>query len=111
MSNNPSLTQLEEGPLDFDPTYKYDIGTNNYDTSNKKRIPSWCDRILFKKNSNVEIVKYDRVNYLTSDHKPIYGIYKVNVKRILAKEKEKIIKELKESTEISNNIDLSSKFV
>jgi hypothetical protein len=26
---------FEEGPLLFPPTYKYDIGTDNYDTSSK----------------------------------------------------------------------------
>ena len=38
---NPNLYELDEGVLNFDPTYKYDIGKNEYDTSNKKRVPSW----------------------------------------------------------------------
>lgn len=38
-----------EGPISFLPSYKYDVGTVGlFDTSEKKRAPSWCDRILFR---------------------------------------------------------------
>lgn len=38
-----------EGPLEFLPTYKYDIGSVGvFDSSEKKRCPSWCDRILYR---------------------------------------------------------------
>uniref|UniRef100_A0A8C1JSA3 Phosphatidylinositol 4,5-bisphosphate 5-phosphatase A n=1 Tax=Cyprinus carpio TaxID=7962 RepID=A0A8C1JSA3_CYPCA len=37
-----------EGPLDFPPTYKFDVGTHTYDTSAKKRKPAWTDRILWR---------------------------------------------------------------
>ena len=37
-----------EGDIRFLPTYKFDLGTDTYDTSKKQRTPSWCDRVLFQ---------------------------------------------------------------
>lgn len=57
----------------FAPTYKFDRGTQQYDTSEKRRIPSWTDRILWKQRGNlVQSLHYDSCPSISiSDHKPV----------------------------------------
>jgi hypothetical protein len=71
---------FKEGVIKFLPSYKFDIGTNFYDTSEKKRIPAYTDRIFYKDNDDIEILTYD--SYLeikNSDHKPVIATFEVIV--------------------------------
>ncbi|XP_043231645.1 inositol polyphosphate 5-phosphatase E-like [Amphibalanus amphitrite] len=73
---------FNEGVISFLPTYKYDPGTNTFDTSHKQRIPAYTDRILFKsRRDGVRCIKYDSVQpFSTSDHKPVWGLYQCRIR-------------------------------
>ncbi|OSD04401.1 DNase I-like protein [Trametes coccinea BRFM310] len=71
----------QEGPLLFRPTYKYDLGTENYDTSEKMRVPAWTDRILFKGQS-LDLAVYSRAELKGSDHRPVFAIFRAEVRII-----------------------------
>lgn len=76
--------RLQEGPLGFLPTYKFDKGTSVYDTSEKKRIPAWCDRVLWADNPGKgvqsELLAYESVmDVCESDHKPVRQLLRVTL--------------------------------
>lgn len=86
MSLGSVFRGFEEGPLTFAPTYKYDPGTQTFDSSHKQRTPSYTDRILYKckrngENGTLECLEYTSVpSVCTSDHKPVWGLYKCSVR-------------------------------
>ncbi|XP_052592284.1 phosphatidylinositol 4,5-bisphosphate 5-phosphatase A [Peromyscus californicus insignis] len=83
----PILKGFQEGPLNFAPTFKFDVGTNKYDTSAKKRKPAWTDRILWKvkapgggpspsgrERHRLQVTQHSyrsHMEYTVSDHKPV----------------------------------------
>jgi phosphatidylinositol-bisphosphatase len=84
-----AFVKFKEMPISFAPTYKFNIGTSNYDSSEKKRCPSWCDRILWYENEVrdtefcISPQMYLSLNSITSsDHKPVGLSCFVPVKRI-----------------------------
>lgn len=42
------LSDLKEGDIYFKPTYRFDKGSDVYDTSQKRRTPSYTDRVLVR---------------------------------------------------------------
>ncbi|KAI4794453.1 hypothetical protein KUCAC02_032058 [Chaenocephalus aceratus] len=62
------LQEFDEGPLDFQPTYKFDLNSDNYDSSGKKRKPAWTDRIL-------QDLYTCNMEFSISDHKPVTGVF------------------------------------
>lgn len=86
---NPALRlrAFDELPITFAPTYKYDVGTDIYDTSEKRRSPAWCDRILFRGRGRVQQLDYKRHEIRVSDHRPVTGNFHLWVKKIKPKER------------------------
>ncbi|XP_072748415.1 inositol polyphosphate 5-phosphatase E isoform X2 [Anoplolepis gracilipes] len=101
LSEGAVLRGFEEAPITFPPTYKYDPGTQNFDSSSKQRTPAYTDRILFKgkghtrgyirrvshesasshKDGAIECLVYDSVpSICTSDHKPVWGVFKTTLR-------------------------------
>ncbi|KAF9406552.1 hypothetical protein BGZ94_003065, partial [Podila epigama] len=83
-----AFSEFEEGPIDFAPTYKYDVGTNIWDSSEKRRVPSYTDRILWRsrdtsKDSVTQIYYKAHMEHLISDHKPVSALFKLKVKTVL----------------------------
>ena len=78
-SKDIDMEDFFEGQIRFLPTYKFQDGTSEYDYN--ERVPGWTDRILFRANnlSDVILCKYSAIfDAKTSDHKPVYAIFKIN---------------------------------
>ncbi|GAM26490.1 hypothetical protein SAMD00019534_096650 [Acytostelium subglobosum LB1] len=69
---------FQEQPINFAPTYKYDVGTNQYDSSEKNRTPSYCDRILYR-GDTIKPLVYQRHELTESDHRPVSSLFLVEV--------------------------------
>jgi inositol polyphosphate 5-phosphatase INPP5B/F len=91
---------FEEGPIAFPPTYKYQPGTDVYDTRPEKKIraPAWCDRILFRTSddgTNIQLLSYHRSERPNvSDHKPVYSTMQITIKDVIVPKREAIYVEL-----------------
>ncbi|KAL0382597.1 UNVERIFIED_CONTAM: Type II inositol polyphosphate 5-phosphatase 15 [Sesamum calycinum] len=90
---------MREAVIRFPPTYKFEKhqpGLAGYDSGEKKRIPAWCDRILYRDSRSASvstcsldcpvvssILQYEACMDVTdSDHKPVRCIFSVEVARV-----------------------------
>lgn len=80
MRFNKIFSGFAEGPLNFFPTYKFDQQSDDYDSSHKKRVPAWTDRILFKSDPTTQVLSYcSAPGIRTSDHRPVYATFKSRI--------------------------------
>jgi len=79
MDSGVAFVGYDEGPLLFPPTYRYDVGTDIYDTSEKMRIPAWTDRILYR-GDQLDLSVYSRAELKGSDHRPVFAIFRAEVR-------------------------------
>ncbi|EPT03582.1 hypothetical protein FOMPIDRAFT_1046622 [Fomitopsis schrenkii] len=81
MDDGVAFRGYQEGPLLFRPTYKYDVGTDKYDSGEKMRIPAWTDRVLFK-GTTLDLSSYSRAELKSSDHRPVFALFRAKVRII-----------------------------
>ena len=97
----------------FAPTYKYDPGTDIWDSSEKSRTPAWCDRVLWK-GKNIRQESYTSHPELkVSDHKPVSARFTASYKVVDPDREREIVSEIvrkldKEENECMPQVDVSS---
>ncbi len=84
-----------EARITFPPTYKFDIGRDDYDSSEKQRIPAWTDRIL-RKGPQLRQTEYNSAPLRFSDHRPVYAHLNCTVNIVDEVLRDKISRELYE---------------
>lgn len=106
------LRAFIESPITFAPTYKYDFGTDNYDTSEKRRPPAWCDRILYRGVGRIKQSEYRRHEVRTSDHRPVSGTFTMRVKSISSTKRAKVWEECEHRfEEVKQRLATDAKYV
>lgn len=76
---------FEEGTVEFVPTYKYDIFSEDWDTSEKQRCPAWTDRVLYRQSPGhpCHLIHYGRNDTLKmSDHRPVLAMFMLEANEV-----------------------------
>ena len=75
------LAIVNEGTINFAPTYKFVSGSNYYlNESDNIRIPSYTDRILFCNKRGITNINYKSIpTIMYSDHRPVQACFEIEV--------------------------------
>lgn len=93
-SGPPSLLRtFDEAEIRFPPTFKFDMGSDTYDSSEKARIPAWCDRVLYR-GPAVGQRTYASHPIRSSDHRPVSAAFEFKVRSVNANLRDKEAKNL-----------------
>lgn len=103
MKRGNVFTGFSEAPITFAPTYKYVVGTHEYDIE-KARIPSWCDRVLWKASDDRLLnLSYRRHELLQSDHRPVSALFQVPIKQVVKEARQTVLHELLQELDRKEN--------
>ncbi|CAH0715695.1 unnamed protein product, partial [Brenthis ino] len=87
MDSGEAFSEFMEPEIRFPPTYKFLMGTDDYDL---KRKPSWTDRVLYKVIANnyenitlrADLISYNHMaHYMVSDHKPVVAQFNIKIRQ------------------------------
>ena len=95
-----------EGKIQFLPTFKYDKGSDLFDTSTKMRPPAWTDRVLY--NLAVRSPQSDKINEEINEEEEETVLGKRKSKRKGSKIKSKKDKTIRKLPDTSTDTNLST---
>lgn len=95
------FNDFTEGDITFPPTYKYDLFSEDYDTSEKCRAPAWTDRVLWRRRKMLQddsvydwnegrLLYYGRAELKQSDHRPVIAVIDIEISKIDPVQRQKV---------------------
>ncbi|XP_065215098.1 synaptojanin-1 [Planococcus citri] len=106
---NKVFEEYLEGEITFPPTYKYDLFSDDYDTSEKCRAPAWTDRVLWRKRKMYpeedqtddwnpgKLIHYGRAELKQSDHRPVIAILQVDIRKVDSQRRDQVFENVLQS--------------